>query len=366
METLSFWEQDIFPSRYDLIVVGAGIVGLSSALFYKQRNPNASVAVVERGHYPLGGSTRNAGFACVGSIGEHRADLQRESEDVVKQRISRRYRGLNLLVKILGKDSIDYEDCGGYELFTSTERFEKTASDIGRFNHWMEELLGEASVYESGELEGYPVIFNRLEGALHPGKMMQQLIRKGTEAGVDIMWRSPVEKVAGDGRVKVANGPMLNAARILLAVNGFTHRFLPDAGIHPARGLVLVTDKQEHLFWKGTFHHDRGYIYFRNIGNRLLIGGGRNLAFDDEETDLFGVNDQIRNYLVGFISDVLRLSGGWSVEHQWSGIMGFTESKTPVVKQVDNSCYVAAGLSGMGIAIGMEVGKRAAELINSK
>ncbi|WP_170864439.1 hypothetical protein [Fodinibius roseus] len=44
----------------------------------------------------------------------------------------------------------------------------------------------------------------------------------------------------------------------------------------------------------------------------------------------------------------------------------FTESKTPVVQQLDEHRYVAAGLSGMGIAIGMEVGRSAAEMIGGK
>ncbi|WP_372638268.1 NAD(P)/FAD-dependent oxidoreductase [Fodinibius sp.] len=365
MESPSFWEQDIFARSgpYDLVIVGAGIVGLSSALFYKRDHPEAEVAVLERGARPLGASTRNAGFACVGSVGEHRADLRKESEAVVRQRIKRRYRGLRLLKETLGREPIGYEHCGGYELFRSGEQFERAAADLDRFNRWMEELLGEASVYERRELEGYPVIYNRLEGALHPGKMMRQLIRAVTGSGVEIRWSSPVEEVSPEGTVRVAGAPAVAASQVLLAVNGFSRRLLPSINIKPARGLVLVTDEQDYLPWQGTFHHDRGYVYFRNIGDRLLIGGARNLAFDEEETDRFGVNDQIRNYLVNFVSDVLLLPDGWSVDHQWSGIMGFTESKTPVVQQLDEYRYVAGGLSGMGIAIGMEVGRSAAKMI---
>lgn len=366
MESPSFWEQDTFSQPYDLIVVGAGIVGLSSALFYKKDHPEAEIAVIERGTWPLGASTRNAGFACVGSIGEHRADLEKESETTVKERIKRRYEGLNLLKKTLGEQAIGYEHCGGFELFRSKKKFERAASDIDRFNRWMDELLGEETVYEVREMEGYPVIYNRLEGALHPGKMMRRLIRKVTEAGVEIRWNSLVEEVDPGGRIVVADAWERTASNVLLAVNGFVRRLLPDIAIKPARGLVLVTDEQDRLPWKGTFHYDRGYVYFRNIGNRLLIGGGRNLAFEKEETDQFGTNDNIRSYLIDFISDMLHLPPGWSVDYQWSGVMGFTESKTPLVKQVDEHRYVAAGLSGMGIAIGMEVGRSAAEMISGK
>ncbi|HEX6983460.1 MAG TPA: FAD-dependent oxidoreductase, partial [Balneolaceae bacterium] len=317
----SFWESDSFLKPYDLIIIGAGIVGLSTALFYKKEYPKARVAVLERGFIPQGASTRNAGFACVGSITEHLADLKKESEENIKRRIVQRYEGLKLLKKTLGEQAIGYEPCGGYELFTSQEEFENAASEIDRFNGWMSELVGEESVYHSAEMEGYPVIYNRLEGALHPGKMMQELVGRVNSSGVEIKWNSPVQKVAEAGTVVLENGIELKAKKVLFAANGFVSRLLPDLDIKPARGLVFITNEQENLPWKGTFHYDEGYIYFRNVKNRLLIGGARNLAADDEETDHFGTNETIKKHLVKFVSEVLKLPDGWQVQQEWSGIM---------------------------------------------
>jgi glycine/D-amino acid oxidase-like deaminating enzyme len=357
----SFWEKTSFLESCDLIVVGAGIVGLSSALFYKQANPDSRVLVIERGFLPQGASTRNAGFACVGSVGEHLADMEKESEQNIKERIKRRYNGLELLKSTLGEEAIGYKHCGGYEFFASQDEFDNVAPQIDRFNSWMEELLDEETVYQRDEIAGYPVIHNRLEGALHPGKMMQTLVNKAGKAGVEIKWNSEVEHISQGGEVKIAGGPSLQAARVLVAANGFVKRILPDMDITPARGLVLVTNEQQQMPWKGIFHHDRGYIYFRNLGQRLLIGGARNLDIDGEATDQFGANQIIKDHLVDFVSNILRLSSGWEIEHEWSGIMGFTPTKTPLITQVDQHRYVAAGLSGMGIAIGMDVGQKAAE-----
>lgn len=364
MEHSSFWEQDSFLKSYDLIIVGAGIVGLSSALFYKQDHPEARVAVLERGFLPQGASTRNAGFACVGSIGEHLADIKKDTEENVKKRIVRRYEGLKLLKQTLGEKTIGYEHCGGYEFFRSRKAFRKVAPEIERFNKWMKELVNEESVYSTDEISGYPVIHNRLEGALHPGKMMQELARRVSEAGVEIKWNSPVEKLTQEGRVQIGGGPVLGSSQVLVAANGFVRRLLPDLNIAPARGFVLVTDEQDSLPWKGIFHHDRGYIYFRNVDNRLLIGGARNLDIKGEETDSFGTNEDIKDHLVKFTSEVLKLEDGWEIAQEWSGIMGFSPTKTPVIEQVDDRRFVAAGLSGMGIAIGMEVGQTAAEMLD--
>lgn len=57
---LSYWEKKNLI-QYDLILVGAGFVGLSTAIHYKEKHPGRSVLVLERGVFPSGASTRNAG-----------------------------------------------------------------------------------------------------------------------------------------------------------------------------------------------------------------------------------------------------------------------------------------------------------------
>ncbi len=359
----SYWEKETFLKPYDLIIVGAGIVGLSAALFYKRSNASARVLVLDKGFMPEGASTRNAGFACVGSITEYMADLEKESEEGVRQRITNRYEGLNLLKDTLGEQEIGYEACGGYELFREEAKFEEALENISKFNRWMAELTGEANVYSAETLNGYDVIHNRLEGALHPGKMMQRLLTQIRLHDIEISWNAMVDRVEGDGSVLLDREIRLKADKVLVAANGFVKRLLPEVPVEPARGYVFVTDEMESMPWKGTFHHDRGYVYFRNIGKRLLIGGARNLATIEEATDQFGVNEKIKHHLITFTDEVLGLKKEWKIEHEWSGIMGFTSSKTPILKRLDDHRYIAAGLSGMGVAIGTKIGKTAATMV---
>ena len=63
---LSFWEKESFV-KYDYIVVGSGIVGLSTAAALIEKFPRKKVLILERGVFPLGASTKNAGFACFGN-----------------------------------------------------------------------------------------------------------------------------------------------------------------------------------------------------------------------------------------------------------------------------------------------------------
>ncbi|CAN5175283.1 hypothetical protein BH23BAC1_BH23BAC1_40990 [soil metagenome] len=54
---LSIWEHQSFL-KYDFIVIGAGIVGLSTAISLRELNPKASILILERGVLPIGASTK--------------------------------------------------------------------------------------------------------------------------------------------------------------------------------------------------------------------------------------------------------------------------------------------------------------------
>ncbi|RXG17999.1 FAD dependent oxidoreductase [Leeuwenhoekiella aestuarii] len=77
---LSYWEYKSWFSNVDFTIVGSGITGLNCALRLRALHPSAKILIVERGNLPQGASTKNAGFACFGSLSELIADLNTHSE----------------------------------------------------------------------------------------------------------------------------------------------------------------------------------------------------------------------------------------------------------------------------------------------
>src|SRR5262249_36537378 len=115
---LSYWEKKSYFTDVDFCIIGSGIVGLNAALYLRKKFPKRNILVSERGFLTYGASTRNAGFACFGSVSELLDDLKNSSENEVFTLVKKRWDGLKRLRSNLGDKSIAYEEYGGYEIFT--------------------------------------------------------------------------------------------------------------------------------------------------------------------------------------------------------------------------------------------------------
>ena len=158
-------------------------------------------------------------------------------------------------------------------------------------------------------------------------------------------------------------GWTISAQKVIVATNGFAQRLLPALDVTPARNQVLMTKPIQDLKIKGCFHYDKGYFYFRNVGNRILLGGGRNLDFHTEMTDIFGTSDLIQNALVKLLETTILPHQAFEIDGWWSGILGIGKQKKPIVQHVSPNIVVAVRMGGMGVAIGSLVGEEAADLL---
>ena len=131
---LSYWELKEWFSNIDFTIVGSGIVGLNCALQLKKIYPKARILILEKGILPQGASTKNAGFACFGSLSEIIDDLQTHSEQEVFELVKKRWEGLQLLRKNLGDRKIDFQQNKGFELFDSADFFEACISKNEHIN----------------------------------------------------------------------------------------------------------------------------------------------------------------------------------------------------------------------------------------
>lgn len=362
--TLSLWESQALSPAYDLLIVGAGLVGLSTALHFQQANPTARVAVLERTWGPQNASSRNAGFACFGSVGEILSDVAHIGPAATQIQIAARWEGLQLLRATLGDAALHYEPCGGNELFDTPAAFAAAQAAIPEVNSWLRDITGQHQVYRAAQHQGYNIIHNAHEGALHSGHMLAALLAKVRAAGVAVYFGQDVVGATA-GELHLATDQRLTAPQIVLASSAGTALLVPELAISPGRGTVLITTPLPGAHpWQGTWHYDTGYVYWRHLpDDSLLLGGARNHFRDAETTHSMATNPDVLAWLVAFASNTLRLPPGWEVAQSWSGTMGFTSSGTPHLYEHEPGLWLAAGLGGMGVAIGMQVGKTMASLL---
>ncbi len=367
---LSYWEHKSWLADVDFTIIGSGIVGLSTALHLKQTFPTAKVLILERGLMPQGASTKNAGFACFGSISEILADLRKHSESEVLELVSKRFQGIQLLRKLLGDQALNYKETGGHELFMESDQklYEECMEAIGDINELVSPVFGSSAfVYGPNTFNFQQIqqqyITNIYEGQLDTGNMMLSLLRKAQEAGVLLLNGITVKdyQTSGDEVVVHTDAFEMKTSKLLVATNGFASKLM-GADVKPARAQVLITEPIPDLHIKGTFHLEEGFYYFRDLDNRILLGGGRNLDFKAEETDQFGQTSLVQNRLEQLLREVILPGKEVSIASRWSGIMGVGTQKKPIVKALSDRVYCGVRLGGMGIAIGSMVGKELADL----
>ncbi len=353
---LSYWEIKSWFANVDFAIVGSGIVGLSTALFLKEKHPKANILILEKGFLPQGASTKNAGFACFGSLSEIIDDLKSHTEKEAYELVKKRWDGLDLLRKTLGDNAIGYQQFGGYELFNDknvyNECYEKKADINNLLNPIFQKdvfsfIVDKFNFSEVNE----QLAFNQFEGQIDTGKMMSKLLQKVQSNGIKIINNCTVENYTEQpSNVKLqTNIVEFSTKTLLFATNGFINQLL-KVDVKPARAQVLITKPIKNLSIRGTFHLDKGYFYFRNINNRILLGGGRNLDFETEETIKFGQTEIIQNKLKEILSSIIVPNKKIEIDYNWSGIMGVGNQKKAIVKQVSNHIACGVRLGGMGIA----------------
>jgi glycine/D-amino acid oxidase-like deaminating enzyme len=371
---LSFWEKVTLLENIDFLIVGSGIVGSACALELRRRNPDAKIVILERSYLPLGASTKNAGFACFGSVTELLDDLKNTPKERVWDTIKLRYEGLERLLQRFSKEELNYENCGSYDLITDPDDWMFYGTKLAYLNDEIEFITGkkdcysfEKNVNEKFGFKGFEGgYFNRLEGAIDTGKLLLATQKDLAKNGIIVLNGIEVLQIHSDHSEVIieTNYGEIRSKKAGITINGFAKKLLPQLTVEPARAQVLVTSEIKNLTVKGTFHLDKGYYYFRNVRNRILFGGGRNLDFKAENTFDLNQTELIQNALEKLLREQIIPDTEFSIDYRWSGTMGVGTEKGPIIEKIGQNTAVGVRLGGMGVAIGSLIGEKLAHILN--
>jgi glycine/D-amino acid oxidase-like deaminating enzyme len=370
-QNLSYWEYKSYLDDIDYLIVGAGIVGMTAAIELKSQEPDARIVLIDKCSIGGGASSRNAGFACIGSISELMHDEKQYGTDKTLDIISSRLDGLHRLRSLLGDDAISYRDSGGCELFRTAEEYIAAFETIDKWNSAIESITELDKTYSASNCNGLSgvsnqCIVNHSEGLIDTGMMYRQLEAFLTEQDIRIIRGLAVAKYEkGGSGVAVYFEELVKPVltkNLLICTNAFTAHILYSADVVACRNQVLVTSpvKNDHLTM--GYHLDGGYIYFRPVADRVLIGGGRHQHPSENNTSEYALSDDNKGYLSELLRSVVLPNQDFDIDHHWSGILCGGDVRDPVLEEVEPHVYAAYRLGGMGVAIGSAIGRDLAHL----
>ncbi len=357
----SYWELHELKKQNDLVVIGAGISGCVAAISYKKQFPNKKVIVLEKESIGSAASSRNAGFACIGSPSELISDIELYGQKAVEDLLRKKWFGLQILLKMVGGSAINFKKHGGWEVFENDQDpdISYTKAGIEDLNRLLKKVTSIDQYYKAATspLPGFANFAWNIgfEGQLNSGRLIRNIRLKMQNLGIEFVSGVDVTSISGElGNFSISSNQLgdIPSKLVLVTTNAFATSLLPTISVTPGRGLVKVSKPLKHIFPKGNYHFKRGYVYFRNLDdNRLLLGGFRNLDFEGERSFEPTKNSVIDLALDSLANSHISIDEKVQWEYEWAGFMGFTENHQPFTGMVQPGLFVCAGMNGMGVAL---------------
>jgi gamma-glutamylputrescine oxidase len=357
----------------DVLIIGAGIAGLSAAYWLEKMEPDLKIAIVEKGEMGSGATGRNAGFITCGSVEHYNrltekhgtqeaADIWRFSEEnllFLKEEIIQGHES-ELLFEHNGSFSLASKDTEFKELQESAKLMASQGIKV--------EVLEQKAIEERLKASGFVGGIKYMEDAsVHPIKLLQKIRSKLKTTQIYENHEVFAIEPASEGKYVKTSKSYFKTSMVVMATNGYSallHSYFEDK-IYPTRGQILATEPVAR-FMEGPCYANFVLDYFRQLPTgQLVIGGFRQLQKDAE----VGYSDQtsqiIQRALEDFIQEHLPLLKGKKITHRWSGIMGFSADGQPLVGSLssDPSLYFVGGFTAHGLGLAFHSAKVLAHMI---
>lgn len=334
----------------DVAVIGAGIAGLATA--YALAREDLRVVVLERDRVAGAASGRNAGFVLAG-VAENYVAACRRYGDARAARVWRVTTTNRVLLKaIVARHRVDCDLAwnGSLQQAGDDEEWQEIRDSADR--------LAAVGVRVSLDDAARAACYAE-DGEVHPVKLVRGLASACEERGALIFEGTSVTGVRPGG--VTTGGGAVTAGAVVVCTNAYSEPLLWRSRIVPIRGQVLATaPAPERVFPRPVYAH-RGYRYWRQTAEgRVLVGGWRNTAFDEETGTDARPTQTIQRHLDAFLAE-----HGISapVTHRWAGIMGFSHDSLPYIGRRADGIYMNAGFTGHGNAFAIAGGEIIASLI---
>ena len=316
----------------DLLVVGGGYTGLWTALHAAERNPGASVVVIEAERLGWAASGRNGGFvdASLTHGAENGKSRWPEEFDQLQRLGSANLDGMQADIEKYGMQ-VDWERTGMLSVATEPHQVEwlrdAAAEGEGRF---LDQSAVRAEINSPTYRAGLYVPDTC--AIVQPARLVFELARACTDNGAQIYQHTTDESIQRDGTVvRVGTGAgAITAQRVVLATNVFPSLLRRNRLFTvPVYDYVLATEpltaaQLDSIGWQarqGVSDSGNQFHYYRlSADNRILWGGYDAMYFYGRRVDpQHEDRPQSFRKIAGHFFTTFPQLEGIRFSHRWSG-----------------------------------------------
>ncbi|MGB8065848.1 MAG: FAD-dependent oxidoreductase [Candidatus Sulfotelmatobacter sp.] len=333
---------------YDVVIVGAGIVGAACADEFTRRG--LRVAIVDRDVVGSGATAAGMGHIVVMDDSQAQFALTRYSQ--------RLWQALRPELP----DDVEYEQCG--TIWVAGDEEELT--EVQRKRDYYGNLGVPTEVLDScGLRELEPNLRDGMaggllvpeDGVLYPPCAAGFLVKRAQERGANLQLGASVAQM-GQGRILLNDGHELSAEIIVNAAGAWALELTPGIQIKKRKGHLVITDRYpgflrhqlvELGYLKSAHLVDSDSVAFnvqpRRTG-QILIGSSRQYGAENKDVDSSILSRMLRR-----AQQFMPSLGAMSAVRSWAGFRAATPDKLPLIGPwpADKSLFLATGHEGLGI-----------------
>lgn len=341
---------------YDVVIVGAGIVGAACADEFARRGMR--VAVVDRDVVGSGATAAGMGHIVVMDDSEAQFALTRYSQQL--------WQALRPELP----DDVESEQCGTIWVAVDEEEM----AEVRRKHEYYSRRGVPAEVLDAAAVQALePNLRNGMaggllvpdDGVLYPPCAARFLTERAQERGAVVHLGASVEQI-GSGRVQLAGGRELLGSKIVNAAGAWAADLMPGLEIKKRKGHLVITDRYPRFlrhqlvelgYLKSAHSVTSDSVAFnvqpRRTG-QILIGSSRQYGAEHKEVDheiLRRMLQRAQEYMPGLAS--------LSALRTWTGFRAATSDKLPLIGPWpgDDSLFLATGHEGLGITTSLATAK---------
>ncbi|MEL7043018.1 MAG: FAD-dependent oxidoreductase [Pseudomonadota bacterium] len=370
-------------SKTDVLIIGGGFTGLSTAWHLKQENPDLKVTLIDAARCGYGASGRNVGWCMAQNL-----NLPGTGSKYVEPAHQMMREGVSIIKHLSEHHGVgcDFTPASIVDLSTAknpNKKFKPVLEVCGGFG-FPAKLLETETVrarYQSDAFTG-GAVYQDGSASVHPGKLGRSMRDLVLNAGVEVHEGTTVERLdlRGNTPIVITDFGRIEAGQVIIATNAFTKSFGEFSDRYmPVYSAMIATEPLSDAqlkstgFKRGELLSIRGKgleMSFANVSvdNRIVFGGGAPVIYYDgafASGNHRGHSESLSQYLTGTIWPQL---AGVKIDHKWGGMLAISRDLVGGIgtHPKHHSVHYALAYSGEGVSTSFASGKTLAQMVSGQ